>query len=112
MGVLLSGKVAVGCFHHIYSALLVGSPDHCVLETLVFNSPLVMQAEWWFEMRKSDSEGAESAEPQSSEASQILKERLHTLNESAAVMSRASVLKNGQMSRNRHPDFEFFLSRS
>ena len=71
-----------------------------------------MQAEWWFEMRKSDSEGAESAEPQSSEASQILKERLHTLNESAAVMSRTSVLKNGQMSRNMHPDFEFFLSRS
>jgi lipopolysaccharide biosynthesis protein len=67
-----------------------------------------MQAEWWFEMSKSDSEGAESAEP----ASQILKERLRTLNESAVLMSRASVLKNGQMSRNSHPDFEFFLSRS
>jgi len=71
-----------------------------------------MQAEWWFEMSKSDSDAPQSAESQSSEASQILKERLRTLNESAAVMSRTSVLKNGQMSRNMHPDFEFFLSRS
>lgn len=73
------------------------------------NSSLVMQAEWWFEMSKSESEGGQS---QDSEASEILKERSRTLSEAAAVLSRASVLKNGQMSRNRHPDYEFFLSRS
>ncbi|CAD6335253.1 unnamed protein product [Miscanthus lutarioriparius] len=88
------------------------SADGAVVLPVIGLQSYNAKAEWWFEMRKSDSEGAESAEPQSSEASQILKERLCTLNESAAVMSRASVLKNGQMSRNRHPDFEFFLSRS
>jgi hypothetical protein len=67
-----------------------------------------MQAERWFEMRKCDSEGGEPAELQCSE---VLKERVRTLNEAAAVMSRASVVKSGQMSRNRHPDYEFFLSR-
>ncbi|XP_008648212.1 uncharacterized protein [Zea mays] len=67
------------------------------------------KAEWWFEMSKSESEGGQS---QASEASEILKERSRTLSEAAAVLSRASVLKNGQMSRNRHPDYEFFLSRS
>lgn len=104
----LSGKAAVGCFIFIVHCWWF----HQINASLVFNSPLVMQAECWFEMSKSDSEGAESAEPQSSEASQVLKERLRRLNEAAAVMSRASVLKNGQMSRNRHSDYEFFLSRS
>jgi len=88
------------------------SADGAVVLPVIGLQSYNAKAEWWFEMSKSDSEGAESAEHQSSEASQILKERLHTLNESAAVMSRASVLKNGQMSRNRHPDYEFFLSRS
>nr|CAB3471532.1 unnamed protein product [Digitaria exilis] len=59
-----------------------------------------MQAELWFEMSKSDPEDDEPAELQ-----------LCTLNEAAAAMSRASVTKSGQMSRNRHPDYEFFLSR-
>ncbi|XP_062233998.1 uncharacterized protein LOC133931184 [Phragmites australis] len=63
------------------------------------------KAEWWFQMRKSE-------ESQSSEPSQVLKERLRTLNQAAAVMSRSDVLKNGEMSRNRHPDYEFFLSRN
>uniref|UniRef100_A0A0A9GJS6 Uncharacterized protein n=1 Tax=Arundo donax TaxID=35708 RepID=A0A0A9GJS6_ARUDO len=70
------------------------------------------KGEWWFEMSRSDSEDVESAESQSSEASQVLKERLRTLNEAAAVMSRADVVKNDQTSRNRHPDYEFFLSRN
>nr|CAB3469120.1 unnamed protein product [Digitaria exilis] len=71
-----------------------------------------MWAERWFEMSKSDPEDDEPAELQcSDEASEVLKQRLCTLNEAAAAMSRASVTKSGQMSRNRHPDYEFFLSR-
>ncbi|KAF8769048.1 hypothetical protein HU200_006968 [Digitaria exilis] len=70
------------------------------------------KAELWFEMSKSDPEDDEPAELQcSDEASEVLKQRLCTLNEAAAAMSRASVTKSGQMSRNRHPDYEFFLSR-
>ncbi|XP_062229917.1 uncharacterized protein LOC133927455 isoform X2 [Phragmites australis] len=66
------------------------------------------KAEWWFQMSKGDSDDVES---QSSEASQALKERLRKLNQAAAVMSRATMLKNDETSRNRHPDYEFFLSR-
>lgn len=107
------------CFSVSYLAISVrcfdSQPGYCFtavsrLRTLLYsNSSLVMQAEWWFEMSKSESEGGQS---QASEASEILKERSRTLSEAAAVLSRASVLKNGQTSRNRHPDYEFFLSRS
>ncbi|KAL6603407.1 hypothetical protein ACP70R_043768 [Stipagrostis hirtigluma subsp. patula] len=69
------------------------------------------KAEGWFQMSKSGPEGVESEDSQSSEPSEVLKERLRTLNQAAAVMSRAAVCKNDQMSRNRHPDYEFFLSR-
>uniref|UniRef100_A0A0D9WUE3 Photosynthesis system II assembly factor Ycf48/Hcf136-like domain-containing protein n=1 Tax=Leersia perrieri TaxID=77586 RepID=A0A0D9WUE3_9ORYZ len=58
-------------------------------------------------------EDAESTEEESvwSEASQVVKERLRTLKGAAAVMSRAKVLKEEGMCRNRHPDYDFFLSR-
>lgn len=70
------------------------------------------KAERWFEMRKPDSsEDGETEESLCSEASQALKQRLRTLNEAAEAMSRASVLKKERMSRNRHPDYEFFRSR-
>ncbi|GJM97367.1 hypothetical protein PR202_ga14289 [Eleusine coracana subsp. coracana] len=65
----------------------------------------------WFRMSKSDSEDVELAESRAGQASQVLKERLRTLNEAARMMSRADVLKNERMNRNRHPDYEFFLFR-
>ncbi|XP_021888412.1 uncharacterized protein LOC110807561 isoform X3 [Carica papaya] len=40
-----------------------------------------------------------------------LKERLRTLEKTASVMARAVVMKGKQICRNRHPDFEFFVSR-
>ncbi|WVZ78351.1 hypothetical protein U9M48_026080 [Paspalum notatum var. saurae] len=67
------------------------------------------KGERWFEMGEVDPcEDGGTAELRCSEASQALKQRL---NEAAAVMSRASVLKEEQTSRNRHPDYEFFISR-
>uniref|UniRef100_A0A0A9E7L3 Uncharacterized protein n=1 Tax=Arundo donax TaxID=35708 RepID=A0A0A9E7L3_ARUDO len=69
------------------------------------------KGESWFQMSRSDSEDVESVESQSIETSQVLKERMRTLNQAAAVMSRSDMLKNEQTNRNRHPDFEFFLSR-
>ncbi|KAF2290248.1 hypothetical protein GH714_005304 [Hevea brasiliensis] len=43
--------------------------------------------------------------------SRILKEQLKTLEEAASLMSKAVVNKGSEMSVNRHPDYEFFLSR-
>ena len=63
-------------------------------------------------MSKPDSEAGGPAEDgQCSEAPQVLKQRVRALNDAAAAMSRANVAKNGQMTRNRHPDYEFFISR-
>ncbi|KAM5552107.1 hypothetical protein ABKV19_026793 [Rosa sericea] len=42
---------------------------------------------------------------------EILEERLRTLEETASLMSRAVVSKGSMTSVNRHPDYEFFLSR-
>lgn len=66
------------------------------------------KGEWWFQRSRSGSEDAESS---SSEPSQVLQERLSTLNQAAAAMARADVWKKDQARRNRHPDYEFFLSR-
>ncbi|KAK8456270.1 hypothetical protein SEVIR_4G301800v4 [Setaria viridis] len=88
------------------------SADEAVVLPVIGLQSYNDKAERWFEMRKSDSEGGEPAELQYSEASEVLKERVRALNEAAAGMSRAKVVKNGPiMSRNRHPDYEFFLSR-
>jgi hypothetical protein len=41
----------------------------------------------------------------------FLKERLRTLEETASLMARADVNKGNQICTNRHPDYEFFVSR-
>lgn len=69
-----------------------------------------MQRECWFDLRASPSvirpAGGDPIKP-----GDVLKRRLQTLNASATVMSRASLLNGEQMTINRHPDYEFFLSR-
>ncbi|KQK16611.1 uncharacterized protein LOC100844029 [Brachypodium distachyon] len=67
------------------------------------------KGESWFQMSKSGSDETESL---SGQPSQILRERLSTLNQAAAAMARADVFKKDQMRKNRHPDYEFFLSRN
>jgi hypothetical protein len=43
---------------------------------------------------------------------QVLRERVSTLKQAAEAMARADLWKKDQTySRNRHPDYEFFLSR-
>ncbi|KAG6503764.1 uncharacterized protein LOC121984707 isoform X1 [Zingiber officinale] len=44
--------------------------------------------------------------------SDLIKERLRTLKKTASTMSRAVVAKGGRRSVNRHPDYDFFVSRS
>jgi hypothetical protein len=62
------------------------------------------QGECWFQLRQ-------TAETPGLNPSVILKERLRTLEETASLMSRSVVNKGNLTSANRHPDYEFFLSR-
>lgn len=62
------------------------------------------QGECWFQPRHS--EDVVNYEP-----ARILKERLRTLKQTASLMARAVVTKGNETTVNRHPDYEFFLSR-
>ena len=66
------------------------------------------QGECWFQLRHSVNQAAGTP---ISNPSVILKERLRTLGETASLIARAVVNKGNQTSINRHPDYEFFLSR-
>jgi hypothetical protein len=66
------------------------------------------QGECWFQLRHSANQAAGTP---ISNPSVILKERLRTLGETASLIARAVVNKGNQTSINRHPDYEFFLSR-
>ncbi|KAK9278024.1 hypothetical protein L1049_027581 [Liquidambar formosana] len=89
------------------------SDSHCVDACIV--SPVVglqsynAQGECWFQPRHSTVN--QTAETLSSNTCGILKERLRTLEQTASLIARASVSKGNLTSVNRHPDFEFFLSR-
>ncbi|KAJ4844490.1 hypothetical protein Tsubulata_006327, partial [Turnera subulata] len=77
-----------------------------VVGLLSYNS----QSECWFQFALHGS-ARETPEDPSGNPSGSLKERLRTLEETASLMSRAAVKKRNVISVNRHPDFEFFLSR-
>ncbi|KAJ6396633.1 hypothetical protein OIU77_021624 [Salix suchowensis] len=84
------------------------SKDVCVVSPVVGLQSYNAQGECWFQPRHSvnQTEGTPSLNP-----SVIMKERLRTLAETASLMARAVVTKGNQTSVNRHPDYEFFLSR-
>ncbi|XVF06974.1 hypothetical protein REPUB_Repub06bG0097500 [Reevesia pubescens] len=67
------------------------------------------QGECWFQPRHSTMN--DISETHGLSPSGILKERLRALEETASLMARAVVSKGNQTSVNRHPDYEFFLSR-
>ncbi|RWW82148.1 hypothetical protein BHE74_00009402 [Ensete ventricosum] len=70
------------------------------------------KGENWFQWRDMDLKVFQSEDAHFSNTSDLLKERLRTLKQTASVMARAVVHKRDQRSANRHPDFEFFVSRS
>ncbi|URE20215.1 hypothetical protein MUK42_31046 [Musa troglodytarum] len=72
----------------------------------------VEEGENWFQPRDMDMKVFHSEDAHFSNASDLLKERLRTLKQTASVMARAVVHKRDQRSANRHPDYEFFVSRS
>ncbi|XP_022742487.1 uncharacterized protein LOC111293798 [Durio zibethinus] len=77
------------------------SVDACIVSPVVGLQSYNAQSECWFQPRPSTM----------NDTSGILKERLRTLEETASLMARAVVNKGNQTSVNRHPDYEFFLSR-
>lgn len=83
-----------------------------VCKSVNLSSALFMayeQGECWFQLRQSAL--SQTAETAGLNPFGILKERLRTLEETASLMARAVVNKGNMTSINRHPDYEFFLSR-
>ncbi|XP_058779403.1 uncharacterized protein LOC131653313 isoform X2 [Vicia villosa] len=81
--------------------------DSCVVSPVVGLQSYNAQGECWFQLNHS----ALAAEMIGINPSIFLKERLRTLEETASLMARAVVNKGNQVCTNRHPDYEFFLSR-
>ncbi|XP_030937988.1 uncharacterized protein LOC115963201 [Quercus lobata] len=85
------------------------SPDACIVSPVVGLQSYSAQGECWFRLRQSVLR--QTAETAGLKPFGILKERLRTLEETASLMARAVVNKGNMTSINRHPDYEFFLSR-
>lgn len=69
------------------------------------------KGECWFKPRGQISKVVQTGEALTVDPSDILKQRLDTLEHTASVMARASICKNNRTSANMHPDYEFFMSR-
>lgn len=63
------------------------------------------QREGWFHLKHPILTKTEA------KAAEILRERLKTLEQTASLLARAEVKKGNLKAMNRHPDYEFFLSR-
>ncbi|KAK7270703.1 hypothetical protein RJT34_26060 [Clitoria ternatea] len=79
----------------------------CIVSPAVGLQSYNAQGECWFQLKHS----ALASEMVGLNPSLLLKERLRTLEETASLMARAVVNKGNLTCTNRHPDFEFFLSR-
>lgn len=87
----------------------ISNADACIVSPVVGLQSYNAQGECWFQLRQSVL--SQTAETPGLNPSVILKERLRTLEETASLMSRSVVNKGNLTSANRHPDYEFFLSR-
>ncbi|KAL2334374.1 hypothetical protein Fmac_015587 [Flemingia macrophylla] len=83
---------------------IVGS---CIVSPAVGLQSYNAQGECWFQLKPS----ALTSEVEGLDPSLLLKDRLRTLEETASLMARAVVNKGKLTCTNRHPDYEFFLSR-
>nr|KYP71418.1 hypothetical protein KK1_010677 [Cajanus cajan] len=79
----------------------------CIVSPAVGLQSYNAQGECWFQMKPS----AQTSEMVGLDPSLLLKKRLRTLEETASLMARAVVNKGKLTCTNRHPDYEFFLSR-
>ncbi|XWS57292.1 hypothetical protein CRYUN_Cryun09bG0161600 [Craigia yunnanensis] len=85
------------------------SVDACIVSPVVGLQSYNAQGECWFRPRHNTMN--DTSEAQGLSPSGILQERLRTLEETASLMARSVVNKGNQSSVNRHPDYEFFISR-
>ncbi|CAL9088854.1 unnamed protein product, partial [Musa acuminata var. zebrina] len=89
---------------------------HCLSEDVV--SPVVglqtynHKGESWFQLWDMNSKVVQSEDVNHSDTSELIKERLRTLRQTASVLARVVVSKGNQRYVNRHPDYNFFVSRS
>ncbi|XP_061988168.1 uncharacterized protein LOC133706647 isoform X2 [Rosa rugosa] len=99
---------SLGCLVRRNANFESRSVDDCIVSPVVGLQSYNAQSECWFQLRP-------SAPAQTTLSNlnpcEILEERLRTLEETASLMSRAVVSKGSMTSVNRHPDYEFFLSR-
>ncbi|CAJ1952305.1 unnamed protein product [Sphenostylis stenocarpa] len=79
----------------------------CIVSPAVGLQSYNAQGECWFKLKHS----ALAAQMVGLDSSLVLRERLKTLEETASLMARAVVNKGNLTSTNKHPDYEFFLSR-
>uniref|UniRef100_A0A0E0KWQ9 Uncharacterized protein n=1 Tax=Oryza punctata TaxID=4537 RepID=A0A0E0KWQ9_ORYPU len=71
------------------------------------------KGEQWFQLRNPEVKPMSLDVAPKTDRAEVLKQRLKTLRHGASVMSSMVIPKaNGEKSMNRHPDYEFFLSRS
>ncbi|RDX71189.1 hypothetical protein CR513_49501, partial [Mucuna pruriens] len=81
--------------------------DSCLVSPAVGLQSYNAQGECWFQLKHS----ALAAEMVGLDPCLLLRERLRTLEETASLMARGVVNKGNLTCTNRHPDYEFFLSR-
>ncbi|XP_038971035.1 uncharacterized protein LOC103716934 isoform X1 [Phoenix dactylifera] len=102
---------SLGHFVHQSSSSKASDSLSCIVSPVVGLQTYNDKGECWFRLKDSFSKVIQN-EVRFSNPSDILKERLRTLRQTANVMARSSVSKSNQRSVNRHPDYEFFLLRS
>ncbi|XP_068646978.1 uncharacterized protein [Aristolochia californica] len=102
--------------YHSLGHFIHRDTQNCLNEETGVVTPVVglqsynAQGECWFRpLNLSASAAADQTD--SLMPSNILKERLRTLEQTASVMARAAVRMGNQKLLNRQPDYEFFLSR-
>ncbi|XP_059449017.1 uncharacterized protein LOC132180275 [Corylus avellana] len=81
----------------------------CIVSPVLGLQSYNTQGECWFDPKIPVETTLKESTP--SNGSEILKERLRTLEENALLFARGCVRKNNVMAFNRQPDYEFFSSR-
>ncbi|CAB4281587.1 unnamed protein product [Prunus armeniaca] len=100
---------SLGHLVHRHAKFESRNVDSCMVSPVVGLRSYNAQDECWFQLRPSTLRQTTVTPGLNPYA--VLEERLRTLEETASLMARAVVNKGSMTSVNRHPDYEFFLSR-
>ncbi|KAH0976108.1 hypothetical protein GBA52_018007 [Prunus armeniaca] len=100
---------SLGHLVHRHAKFESRNVDSCIVSPVVGLRSYNAQDECWFQLRPSTLRQTTVTPGLNPYA--VLEERLRTLEETASLMARAVVNKGSMTSVNRHPDYEFFLSR-